>query len=133
MKAIPEDVSLDPQIVTAEELRSGSEEGVGGGRGGNKGGGSMGFGGGSGNGGSGGNEILTRSGPTTSLSDAITNEDAGIVTAATGNEIGDLFEYRVAQPVTVKRDRSALIPILQTKMQGERVSVFSEEVNETRP
>ena len=133
VKAIPEDLSLDPQIVTADELRSGSGEGMGGGRGGNSGGGDFSIGGGSGGSGSGGNEIVTRSGPKTSLSDAITNEDNGIVTAATGNEIGDLFEYRVAQPVTVKRDRSALIPILQTKMQGERVSVFNEAENETRP
>ena len=130
VKAIPEDLSLDPQIVTLEGLRGGSGEGIGPGRGGNRGGGDMGIGGGAGRGS--GDEVFT-DGPRTSLSDAIANEDAGIVTAASGNEIGDLFEYRVALPVTVKRDRSALIPILQTKMQGERVSVFNEEINDTRP
>ena len=50
----------------------------------------------------------------------------GVVANTTGEEIGDLFEYRIDQPVTVMRDRSALIPIVQTKMDGERVSIFNE-------
>ena len=62
----------------------------------------------------------------TSLSDAITRPDSGVETAATGAEVGDLFEYRIEQPVTVPRDRSALIPILQTRMEGERVSIYNE-------
>ena len=62
----------------------------------------------------------------TSLSDAITRPDSGVETAATGSEVGDLFEYRIDQPVTVPRDRSALIPILQTRMEGERVSIYNE-------
>jgi hypothetical protein len=52
------------------------------------------------------------------------NEQGGVETAAVGSEIGDLFEYRIEQPVTVERNRSALIPIIQTKMEGERVSIF---------
>jgi hypothetical protein len=61
-----------------------------------------------------------------SLSDAMTRPDSGVETAATGSEVGDLFEYRIDQPVTVPRDRSALIPILQTRMEGERVSIYNE-------
>ena len=61
-----------------------------------------------------------------SLSDAITRSDSGVEAAATGSEVGDLFEYRIDQPVTVPRDRSALIPILQTRMEGERVSIYNE-------
>jgi hypothetical protein len=61
-----------------------------------------------------------------SLSDAITRPDSGVEAAATGAEVGDLFEYKIDQPVTVPRDRSALIPILQTRMEGERVSIYNE-------
>jgi hypothetical protein len=61
-----------------------------------------------------------------SLSDAITRPDSGVEAAATGSEVGDLFEYHIDQPVTVPRDRSALIPILQTRMEGERVSIYNE-------
>ena len=60
------------------------------------------------------------------LSDAITRPDSGVEAAATGSEVGDLFEYHIDQPVTVLRDRSALIPILQTRMEGERVSIYNE-------
>jgi hypothetical protein len=68
-----------------------------------------------------------------SLSDAITSRDSGVEAAATGNEVGDLFEYRIDQPVTVPRDRSALIPILQTRMEGERVSIYNEGTRRDRP
>lgn len=67
-----------------------------------------------------------------SLSDAITGADSGVEAAATGSEVGDLFEYRIDQPVTVRRDRSALIPILQTRMEGERVSIYNEGVRRER-
>ena len=69
----------------------------------------------------------------TSLSDAITRPDSGVEAAATGSEVGDLFEYRIDQPVTVLRDRSALIPILQTRMDGERVSIYNEGARRDRP
>jgi hypothetical protein len=77
------------------------------------------------------NSTLTKA--ETSVSDALTSEKSGVTTAATGNEIGDLFEYRIEQPITVMRDRSALIPIVQTKMDGERVSVYNESVRQDRP
>jgi hypothetical protein len=68
-----------------------------------------------------------------SLSDAITRPDSGVEAAATGSEVGDLFEYRIDQPVTVLRDRSALIPILQTRMDGERISIYNEGTRRDRP
>ena len=69
----------------------------------------------------------------TTVSDALTSGNSGIKAAATGEEIGDLFEYRIEQPVTVMRDRSALIPIIQTKMDGERVAIYNEAVRKDRP
>ncbi len=71
--------------------------------------------------------------PQPTLGEAITNEASGVTTAAEGSEVGDLFEYRIAQPVTVRRDRSALIPILQTRMDGERVSIYNEAARRDRP
>ncbi len=70
---------------------------------------------------------------TISMSDAIVSQQVGVEAAATGKEVGDLFEYRIDQPVTVRRDRSALIPILQTKMMGERVSIYNAAVRSDRP
>jgi hypothetical protein len=67
------------------------------------------------------------------LSEEITGENSGVETAATGSEVGDLFEYKIEQPVTVPKDRSALIPILQTRMEGERVSIYNEATRRDRP
>ncbi len=69
----------------------------------------------------------------TSVSEALSNNRSGVETAATGEEIGDLFEYRIDQPITVNRDRSALIPIVQTKMAGERISIYNEAARRDRP
>jgi hypothetical protein len=63
----------------------------------------------------------------------MTGGQSGVVTAAEGGEVGDLFEYKIEQPVTVRRDRSALIPILQTRMEGSRVSVFNQSEGRSRP
>ena len=72
-------------------------------------------------------------GATTSVSEALTSNNSGVETAATGSEVGDLFEYKIAQPVTVLRDKSALIPIIQTKMEGERIAIYNEGVRADRP
>lgn len=71
--------------------------------------------------------------PTPSLSESITGENSGVEAAATGNEVGDLFEYKIDQPVTVPHDRSALIPIVQARMDGERVSIYNEAIRRDRP
>src|SRR5262245_11751840 len=76
---------------------------------------------------------IAASSPRANISGAIAGGESGVETAATGSEVGELFEYRVEQPVTVRRDRSALIPILQTKMEGERVSVYNEAARKDRP
>ncbi len=70
---------------------------------------------------------------TTSVSEALVSDNSGVQTAASGEEIGDLFEYRIDRPMTVMRNRSALIPIVQTKMEGEKVSVYNESVKKDRP
>ncbi len=39
----------------------------------------------------------------------------------------DFFEYRIAQPVTIRKNESALVPILQTKIDAERVTLWSPQ------
>jgi len=67
-----------------------------------------------------------------SITESLLN-DQSVQTAAKGSEVGDLFEYKIDQPVTVNRDRSALIPIIQTHMDGERVAIYNESVRQDRP
>jgi hypothetical protein len=71
--------------------------------------------------------------PATSLSDAMTRSDSSVAAVATGSEVGDLFEYKIDQPITVPHDRSALIPIVQVRMDGERVSIYNEATRRDRP
>ena len=48
-------------------------------------------------------------------------------------DVGDLFQYEIENPVTVRRQQSALVPILQTRFGGERVVVYNSEVRYTNP
>jgi hypothetical protein len=68
-----------------------------------------------------------------SLAEATVSETTGVTAAASGEQVGDLFEYRVDQPVTLARNRSALIPIVQTRLEGARVSVFNTSIRSERP
>ncbi len=42
-----------------------------------------------------------------------------------GNDVGDLFEYKINLPVSIRHNSSALIPIVNSKLEGERISIFS--------
>ena len=45
-------------------------------------------------------------------------------TAAT-QDIGDLFEYKIKQPVTIHKNQSALVPILQARVDAKKVTLWS--------
>jgi hypothetical protein len=53
--------------------------------------------------------------------------------AAQGAELGDLFEYKLTQPITVRRNQSALVPIVQADVTVERVSLWSATHGTPRP
>ncbi len=41
-------------------------------------------------------------------------------------ELGDLFEYRFAAPVTIKRGESAMLPFVQQKLDARKLLVYAE-------
>ena len=45
--------------------------------------------------------------------------------AVTAAEVGELFEYHLADRVTIRRNESALVPILQTDVVAERVTLWN--------
>jgi hypothetical protein len=53
--------------------------------------------------------------------------------AANGQELGDLFEYKLKDPVTIQKNRSALVPIVQAAIGAEKVSVWNERAALPRP
>src|SRR6266404_3326771 len=52
---------------------------------------------------------------------------------AEGNALGDLFEYKLKEYVTIRKNQSALVPILQTDIAAEKVSLWSESLGVARP
>lgn len=60
-------------------------------------------------------------------------EDSGVEADVETQDIGELFEYRIAHPVTIKRNSSALIPILQNQIEGESVSLYNRQTREPNP
>src|SRR5260370_5326557 len=53
--------------------------------------------------------------------------------AASGQELGDLFEYKLKDGVTLKRNQSALVPIAETELEAEKVSLWSGTIGSGRP
>jgi len=46
---------------------------------------------------------------------------------AEGKEIGDLFEYDIKQPVTIDKNQSALVPIVQAHIDAEKVTLWNAD------
>jgi hypothetical protein len=53
--------------------------------------------------------------------------------AASGQELGDLFEYKLKNTVTIHKNESALVPIVQTNVKAEKVSLWNESSGSQRP
>jgi hypothetical protein len=53
--------------------------------------------------------------------------------AASGQGLGDLFEYKLKDKVTLKKNQSALVPIAQTEIEAEKVSLWSGTSGSGRP
>ena len=53
--------------------------------------------------------------------------------AALGRDLGDLFEYHVKGPVTIHKNQSALVPIIQANVEAEKVSLWNPSLQSARP
>jgi hypothetical protein len=49
----------------------------------------------------------------------------GATTTAQTRDLGDLFEYKLKDRVTIRKNQSALVPILQSRIDAEKVSVWN--------
>jgi hypothetical protein len=55
---------------------------------------------------------------------------SSVAATATGTELGELFEYRIATPVTVRKNESAMLPFVQQKIAARKLLVYSDESSE---
>ena len=52
---------------------------------------------------------------------------------AAGVSLGELFRYEIATPVTITRQRSAMLPIVADRITAERVAIYDERVLAKHP
>lgn len=48
-------------------------------------------------------------------------------------ELGEFFQYEIKEPVSLPRQKSALLPILNQSVEGKRVSIYNEHVQVKHP
>jgi hypothetical protein len=53
----------------------------------------------------------------------------GVKAAASGGQVGDLFQYIIDKPVSLSRQQSAMLPILNQQVSGERYSLYNESTD----
>jgi chaperonin cofactor prefoldin len=55
---------------------------------------------------------------------------SSVAEAAAGRELGELFEYRIAQPVTIRKSESAMLPFLQQPVEARKLLIYSDHSSE---
>ncbi len=50
---------------------------------------------------------------------------ASIRPSASAQAVGELFEYKLKEPITIERNRSALVPIIQSPVGAEKISLWN--------
>ncbi len=51
---------------------------------------------------------------------------SSIASTAAARELGELFEYRIASAVTIRKSESAMLPFLQQKVAGRKLLIYSD-------
>lgn len=64
---------------------------------------------------------------------ALSGMMANMEASAQGQELGDLFEYKLKERVTINKNQSAMVPIVQTEIAAEKVSLWNEARGNARP
>ncbi|MBN8751602.1 MAG: DUF4139 domain-containing protein, partial [Variovorax sp.] len=56
-----------------------------------------------------------------------------VTNAATAGKLGDFFQYAIDHPVSLARQKSALLPIVGKEVEGTRVSIYNPAVQPKHP
>jgi hypothetical protein len=57
----------------------------------------------------------------------------GSADSAQSAEVGELFQYVIATPVTLQRQKSAMLPIVNESVKGEKLSIYNQQVQAKHP
>ncbi|MAT69356.1 MAG: hypothetical protein CMJ58_07490 [Planctomycetaceae bacterium] len=58
---------------------------------------------------------------------------SSVAAAAEGGDVGELFQYEIAVPVTLARQSSAMLPIVNQQVGGSKVSIYNQAVHDKHP
>lgn len=56
-----------------------------------------------------------------------------VAPAAQGGEMGELFRYAIKEPVSLARQKSAMLPIVNENVETEKVSIYNPQVHAKHP
>jgi hypothetical protein len=57
----------------------------------------------------------------------------GVTAAAQAMELGEFFEYAIKNPVSLARQKSAMLPIVNEAVEGAKVSIYNQRVHAKHP
>lgn len=57
----------------------------------------------------------------------------GVQSVAEASNVGELFQYEIGTPVTLPRQQSAMLPIVNSSVKGEKVSIYNQAVQAKHP
>jgi hypothetical protein len=60
-------------------------------------------------------------------------DNAGVQSVASAQEAGELFEYVIKTPVSIARQNSAMLPIVNEEITGQKVSIFNPAAHPKYP
>ncbi|MBD3211607.1 MAG: hypothetical protein GF311_03285 [Candidatus Lokiarchaeota archaeon] len=71
--------------------------------------------------------------PTARMDDAAIMDKVKSSTKATTKDLGELFEYNISNPVSIKRKKSALVPILTEEIKAKRILLYNKQEHGKNP
>jgi len=57
----------------------------------------------------------------------------GVQSVAQASDVGEMFRYTIATPVKLERGKSAMLPIVNESVKGEKVSIYNEATHAKHP
>ena len=70
---------------------------------------------------------LARQRVTVNAESVSVNANSSITPKIESQELGDLFEYRFAEPVTIHKNESAMLPFLQQRIAARKILIYTED------
>lgn len=59
--------------------------------------------------------------------------DAGVQSVAAAKDAGELFAYHIDAPVSIPRQQSAMLPIINESVDAKKLSIFNRQTHEKHP